>query len=59
MKSEMMTLAGEIVTLRTHISNGPNVDEALRVNCIQIAIKHQNTLVTVEGIRPAASFGPA
>ena len=37
--SEMTALAGEIVTLRTHISNGPNADEALRVKCTQLAIE--------------------
>ena len=43
-KSEMAILAGEIVILRTEISSGPNVDEALRATCTQLATDHENSL---------------
>ena len=55
MKSELTTLA----TLRTRISSGPNVDEALRVKCTQLAIEHEKSLSRLKGIRPAVGFGPA
>ena len=43
-KSEITTLAGEIVTLRAHISAGPRADEALRAKCTQLAVEREDCL---------------
>ena len=49
LKSDTTSLAGEIVTLRTHISSGPHFDEALRAKCtqLQLAIEHENKSFTI------------
>jgi len=44
MISDMTTLAGEIVTLRAHISNLPSADEALRTKCTQLAVERDDGL---------------
>ena len=44
MKSEIITLAGEFVALRTHVCSGQNVDESLHAKCTQLAIEHENSL---------------
>ena len=44
MKSEITTLAGELVTLRAYMPNGPSADEALSTKCTQLAVEREYCL---------------
>ena len=44
MKSEMTTLAGEIVMLRSHLSDGSNADDVLHAKCTKLEVEREGYL---------------